>query len=40
MVPVRDAFYKMACHLGPTTIFGNPGSLEEAMIEYFWKDLD
>ena len=40
MVTVRDAFYQMARHLGLTTIFGNPGSTEETMLEHFPDDFD
>ncbi len=35
MGTVRDAFYDVACSLGLTTIFGNPGWTEETMLQSF-----
>lgn len=38
MMTVRDAFYQLCRQLGMTTIFGNPGSTEETMLEGFPAD--
>ena len=35
---VRTAFYEVCRQLGMTTIFGNPGSTEETMLENFPED--
>lgn len=38
MTTVRDAFYQVCRELGLTTMFGNPGSLEETMLTNFPED--
>jgi benzoylformate decarboxylase len=38
MTNVREAFFDMARQLGLTTVFGNPGSTEETMLEHYPND--